>query len=124
MATKKETSTSATKFKIVAPVDLTGLAKGEPVAIKGTLYVQPNGDQFFEAAENSPKNVSKKNGYKLVFSNGITKHYTTRRRHVFFTSFSIDMSDLIGAVLPREIVRFCAEACRKKTKYYVKSEEQ
>ena len=54
-----------TQIKVVAPVDLTGLAKGEPVAIKGTLYVQPNGDQFFEAAENSPKNVSKKNGYKF-----------------------------------------------------------
>lgn len=109
-----------TNIKVVAPVDLAGLAKGETVAIKGTLYVQPNGDQFFEAAENNPKNVSKKNGYKLVFSNGITKHYTTRRRHVFFTSFSIDMSDLIGSVLPREIVKFCAEACKKKTKYYVK----
>ncbi|MBR4649779.1 MAG: hypothetical protein IKO67_06475 [Bacteroidaceae bacterium] len=113
-----------TQIKVVAPVDLTGLAKGEPVAIKGTVYVQPNGDQFFEAAENNPKSVSKKNGYKLVYSNGITKHYTTRRRHVFFTSFSIDMTELVGSVLPREIVRFCAEACSKKIKYYTKSEEK
>ena len=113
-----------TQIKAVAPVDLTGLAKGEPVAIKGTLYVQPNGDQFFEAAENNPKNVSKQNGYKLVYSNGTTKHYTTRRRHIFFTSFSIDMTDLIGSVLPREIVKFCADACAKKIKYYTKSEEK
>ena len=109
-----------TQIKVVAPVDLAGLAKGEPVAIKGTLYVQPNGDQFFEAAENSPKNVSKKNGYKLVYSNGITKHYTTRRRHVFFTSFSIDVNELIGAVLMREVARFCADACNKKIKFYTK----
>lgn len=88
--------------------------------IKGTLYVHPNGDQFFEAAENTPKSISRKNGYKLIYSNGTTKHYTTRRRHVFFTSLSIDMVDLVGAVLPREIVRFCAEASVKKIKYYTK----
>ena len=113
-----------TKIKVASPVDLSGLAKGETVAIKGTLYIQPNGDQFFEAAENSPKSVSKQSGYKLVYSNGTTKHYTTSKRHLFFTSFSKDTTDLIGSVLPREIVKFCADACAKKIKYYTKSEEK
>lgn len=113
---------SKKQIKVVAPVEVP--KSNEPVAIKGTLYVQPNGDQFFEAADNSPKDIKKSNGYKLVYSNGVTKHYTTRRRHVFFTSFSIDMTDLVGAVLPREVVKFCAEASVKGIKYYVKDSQK
>lgn len=116
MATKKQ-------IKVVAPVEVPTPEDGQPVAIKGTLYVQPNGDQFFEAAENHPREVSKANGYKLVYSNGITKHYITKRRHVFFISFTRDqMSGLVGSVLPREVVRFCAEASVKRIKYYVKDD--
>lgn len=115
MATKKQ-------IKVVAPVEVPTPQNGKTVAIKGTLYVQPNGDQFFEAVENHPKDVSRKNGYNLIFSNGIVKHYTTKRRHVFFCSVSIDTFDLVGAFLPREVVRFCAEATSKGIKYYVKKE--
>ena len=111
------------KIKVIAPVDTSKLGtEGDSVAIKGTLYVQPNGDQFFEAAENHPRNVSKKNGYKLVFSDGIVKHYTTRRRHIFYISVAQPLTELVGSVLPRLVVRFCAAASNKKIKYYVKLE--
>ena len=111
------------KVKVVAPVVSPDVVKeGESVSIKGTLYVQPNGDQFFEAAENHPRNVSKKNGYKLVFSDGIVKHYTTRRRHIFYISVAQPLTELVGSVLPRMVVRFCAAASNKKIKYYVKLE--
>ena len=105
------------KIKVVAPVKVEPTA--ETQAIKGTLYIQPNGDQFFEAADNSPKEVKRSNGYKLVYSNGTTKHYTTSRRHVFFVSFTRDISQPIGSILPREVVRFCAECMTKKIKYYL-----
>ena len=113
------------KIKVVAPVDTSKLADtGESVAIKGTLYIQPNGDQFFEAAENHPKNVSKANGYDLIFSDGVVKHYKTRRRHIFYVSLSNPLTEVVGSVLPRTVVKFCAAASAKKIKYYVKNENE
>lgn len=112
------------RIKVVAPIDTSKLdVSGEGVAIKGTLYVQPNGDQFFEAAENHPKNISKANGYELIFSDGCVKHYKTRRRHVFYVSLASPLTELVGSVLPRMVVRFCAAASAKKVKYYVKIED-
>ena len=115
----------ANKIKVVAPVDTSKLADtGESVAIKGTLYIQPNGDQFFEAAENHPRNVSKKNGYELVFSDGVVKHYKTKRRHIFYISLGAPLSVMVGSVLPRTVVKFCAAAKVKRVPYYVRPEKQ
>ena len=113
------------KIKVVAPVDTSKLADtGESVAIKGTLYIQLNGDQFFEALENHPKNVSKANGYELIFSDGVVKHYTTRRRHIFYISVAQPVTTVIGSFLPRMVVRFCAAAAKKNIKFYVKNENE
>ena len=121
---QNETAMENKKIKVVAPVDTSKLADtGESVAIKGTLYIQPNGDQFFEAIENHPRNVSKKNGYELVFSDGVVKHYTTRRRHIFYVSVAQPTNELVGSFLPRMVVRFCAAASAKKIRYYVKEKE-
>lgn len=112
------------KIKVVAPVDTSKFAdSGESVAIKGTLYIQPNGDQFFEAVENHPKNVSKANGYDLIFSDGVVKHYKTRRRHIFYVSLSSPLTEVVGSILPRMVVKFCAAACKKKIKYYTKEND-
>lgn len=119
MSSKEKKAT----IKVVAPVDTSQMvANGESVAIKGTLYVQPNGDQFFEADDNKPKNVTKNNGYNLVFSDGVVKHYETKHRHLFMASVAKPMTELVGSVLPRYVVRFCAAATAKKVKYYVKFE--
>lgn len=111
------------KVKVAAPVISPDMVKeGESAAIKGVLYIQPNGDQFFEADENHPKNPSKQNGYKLLFSDGVVKHYTTAHRHVLYISLDKKTTELLGSILPRMVVRFCASASAKKIKYYVKTE--
>lgn len=111
------------KVKVAAPVISPDMVKeGESAAIKGVLYIQPNGDQFFEADENHPKNPSKQNGYKLLFSDGVVKHYTTAHRHVLYISLDKKTTELLGSILPRMVVRFCASASAKKIKYYVKAE--
>lgn len=116
---------STKKIKVVAPVDIDNVvSSGESVAIKGTLYVQPNGDQFFEAAENHPRNVSKANGYELIFSDGVVKHYKTRRRHIFYISLGDPLTEVVGSILPRMVVKFCAAASTKKVKFYVKVEKK
>ena len=113
------------KIKVVTHADTQALAQqGKPIVIKGTLYIQPNGDQFFEAADNHPKNITQSNGYKLVFSDGVTKHWTTKRRHLFLTSFSIDTTDPIGSIYLREVAHFCAEATTKGIEYYLKKENR
>lgn len=112
------------KIKVVSPVVSPDVVKeGESAAIKGVLYIQPNGDQFFEADENHPKNPSKKNGYKLLFSDGVVKHYTTTHRHLLYISLDNKATELLGSILPRMVVRFCAAASAKKIKYYVKVEK-
>ena len=108
------------KVKVLAPVDTTTLAAGgESVSIKGTLYIQPNGDQFFEADENHPKKPNQKNGYKLLFSDGVVKHYTTTHRHLLYISLDKKTTELLGSILPRMVVRFCASASAKRVKFYV-----
>ena len=108
------------KVKMVAPVVSPDVVKeGESAAIKGVLYIQPNGDQFFEADENHPKKPNQKNGYKLLFSDGVVKHYTTTHRHLLYISLDKKTTELLGSILPRMVVRFCASASAKKIKYYV-----
>ena len=115
----------STKIKVLAPVDTTTLAAGgESVSIKGTLYIQPNGDQFFEADENRPKDPKKKKDMNLHFSDGVVKHYTTAHKHLFYVSMDKKMTELVGSVLPRMVVRFCARASAKRVKYYVRSESE
>ena len=121
MSTAKRLKTMETKkIKLAAPVKVEPQSK--TIAIKGTLYVQPNGDQFFEAVDNNPKEIKRSNGYKLIYSNGVVKHYTTQRRHVIFLSLSKDVTAPLGSVLPRAIVKFCAECSTKGIKYYVRKE--
>jgi hypothetical protein len=111
---------STRKIKVTAPVGAPTLAQQDkPIAIKGTLYVLPNGDQFFECADNHPKSATQTNEYKLVFSDGVTKHWTTKRRHLFLTSFNIETTEPIGTLYLREVAHFCAEAAVKGVKYYV-----
>ena len=94
------------------------------MSIKGTLYIQPNGDQFFEADENRPKDPKKKKDMNLHFSDGVVKHYTTAHKHLFYVSMDKKMTELVGSVLPKMMVHFCAAASSKRIKYYVRTENE
>lgn len=109
------------RIKVVDRADTRALAKdGKLTVIKGTLYILPNGDRYFEAAASRRKDDGGDTGYKLVYSDGVTKHWTTKHRHLFQTSFSIETTDPVGALYMREVANFCAEAAVKGIGYYVK----
>ena len=109
---QNETAMENKKIKVVAPVDTSKLADtGESVHLVELTSC------------NIRNNVSKKNGYELVFSDGVVKHYTTRRRHIFYVSVAQPTNELVGSFLPRMVVRFCAAASAKKIRYYVKEKE-
>ena len=94
---------------------------------KGTLYEMDDGNAIFEAKGNSVEDVEMQrknpNELKLIMSDGVMKHYTTKHKHIFYICVDkVTVSAwLVGTWLTKIVSSFIAKGNAKKLNYYVKN---